>query len=205
MLPTMKQATGSKTPNLIHKVSIQLALDGHSFSTPLPAAAGEEPVEVELLTPKTMLVPAELFDEERGAELLAANGMAPSGDECVVCSDPAQETVALMAVPAAALQPVAERFGERLFYTSPLLHAVATTTPVVWLCLRSGLLYVRVCDPALQLAEVIPAPDEADILYFIERLSGSFELKHYALRAVGDDPRALMKLLGPLFSEATCE
>ena len=125
--------------------------------------------------------------------------------EAVVCSDPAQETVALMAVPAAALQPVAERFGERLFYTSPLLHAVATTTPVVWLCLRSGLLYVRVCDPALQLAEVIPAPDEADILYFIERLSGSFELKHYALRAAGDDPRALMKLLGPLFSEATCE
>ena len=160
----MKQATGSKTPNPIHKVSIQLALDGHSFSTPLPAAAGEEPVEVELLTPKTMLVPAELFDEERGAELLAANGMAPSGDECVVCSDPAQETVALMAVPAAALQPVTERFGERLFYTSPLLHAVATTTPVVWLCLRSGLLYVRVCDPALQLAEVIPAPDEADVL-----------------------------------------
>ena len=81
MQPTMKQATGSKTPNPIHKVSIQLALDGHSFSTPLPAAAGEEPVEVELLTPKTMLVPAELFDEERGAELLAANGMAPSGDE----------------------------------------------------------------------------------------------------------------------------
>ena len=141
----MKQATGSKTPNPIHKVSIQLALDGHSFSTPLPAAAGEEPVEVELLTPKTMLVPAELFDEERGAELLAANGMAPSGDECVVCSDPAQETVALMAVPAAALQPVTERFGERLFYTSTLLHAVATTTPVVGLCLRSGPFYVRGC------------------------------------------------------------
>ena len=100
---------------------------------------------------------------------------------------------------------MAERFGERLFYTSPLLHAVATTTPVVWLCLRSGLLYVRICDPALQLAEVIPAPDEADILYFIERLSGSFELTHYALRAAGDDPRALMKLLGSLFSEATCE
>ena len=74
----MKQATGSKTPNPIHKVSIQLALDGHSFSTPLPAAAGEEPVEVELLTPKTMLVPAELFDEERGTRRWAPSHPKPS-------------------------------------------------------------------------------------------------------------------------------
>ena len=203
----MKQVTGSNTPQATNKVSIQLTLDGHSFSAhgldgEFP---GEEPVEAELLTARTMLVPEEVLGTGDAGTLLAANGMAPSGDECVVCSDPAQETVALMAVPAAALQPVTERFGERLFYTSPLLHAVATTTPVVWLCLRSGLLYVRICDPALQLAEVIPAPDEADILYFIERLSGSFELTHYALRAAGDDPRALMKLLGPLFSEATCE
>lgn len=72
----MRQATGSNTPQSGNKVSIQLSLDGHSFSVPalseLPA--GEAPVTVELLLPGTMLVPGELFDAERGAEMLAANG-----------------------------------------------------------------------------------------------------------------------------------
>ena len=46
----MRQATGSNTPQSGNKVSIQLSLDGHSFSVPalseLPA--GEAPVTVEL-------------------------------------------------------------------------------------------------------------------------------------------------------------
>ena len=70
----MKQATGSNTPQSGNKVSIQLSLDGHSFSVPaLPELpAGEAPVTVELLLPRTMLVPGELFDAEWGAEMLAA-------------------------------------------------------------------------------------------------------------------------------------
>ncbi len=79
----MRQATGSNTPQSGNKVSIQLSLDGHSFSVPalseLPA--GEAPVTVELLLPRTMLVPGELFDAERGAEMLAANGMPPTAEE----------------------------------------------------------------------------------------------------------------------------
>ena len=63
----MKQATGSNTPQSINKVSIQLTLDGHSFSAPALSGEfpGDGPVEVELLTPRTMLVPEELFDEEQ--------------------------------------------------------------------------------------------------------------------------------------------
>ena len=58
----MKQATGSNTPQSINKVSIQLTLDGHSFSAPALSGEfpGDGPVEVELLTPRTMLVPEEL-------------------------------------------------------------------------------------------------------------------------------------------------
>ena len=84
----MRQATGSNTPQSGNKVSIQLSLDGHSFSVPalseLPA--GEAPVTVELLLPRTMLVPGELFDAERGAEMLAANGMPPTAEESVVAA-----------------------------------------------------------------------------------------------------------------------
>ena len=96
----MRQATGSNTPQSGNKVSIQLSLDGHSFSVPalseLPA--GEAPVTVELLLPRTMLVPGELFDAERGAEMLAANGMPPTAEESVVASDPEAEFVAVTAI-----------------------------------------------------------------------------------------------------------
>ena len=77
----MKQATGSNTPQSINKVSIQLTLDGHSFSAPALSGEfpGDGPVEVELLTPRTTLVPEEFFDEACAGELLAAAGMVTMG------------------------------------------------------------------------------------------------------------------------------
>ena len=71
----MKQATGSNTPQSGNKVSIQLSLDGHSFSAPALSGEfpGDGPVEVELLTPRTTLVPEEFFDEACAGELLAAH------------------------------------------------------------------------------------------------------------------------------------
>lgn len=111
----MRQATGSNTPQSGNKVSIQLSLDGHSFSVPalseLPA--GEAPVTVELLLPRTMLVPGELFDAERGAEMLAANGMPPTAEECVVSSDPEAEFVAVTAINREALRQVEEKLGRQ--------------------------------------------------------------------------------------------
>lgn len=47
----------------------------------LGTACRRGPGEVELLLPRTMLVPGELFDAERGAEMLAANGMPPTAEE----------------------------------------------------------------------------------------------------------------------------
>lgn len=75
----MKQATGKtdSRPN-VKKVSIQLALDGHSFS--IVGGQGilpEATVKVEILTTRTLLVPEELFDSQQAATLLAADGKAP--------------------------------------------------------------------------------------------------------------------------------
>ena len=73
----MRPVTGSNTPQAGYTVSIQRSLDGHSFSVPALSdiPADRTAVQVELLLPRTMLVPAELFDEKHAAELLAANGM----------------------------------------------------------------------------------------------------------------------------------
>ena len=213
----MRQATGSNTPQSGNKVSIQLSLDGHSFSAhgldgEFP---GEEPVVAELLTARTMLVPEEglgtgdagtLLDAERGAEMLAANGMPPTAEESVVASDPEAEFVAVTAINREALRQVEEKLGDRARFTTPLLHTPANTAKTVWMSRRAGLLYIKVYDGGeLQLAEAIPAATDTDAAYFFERLDGCFPLKEYELRIAGDNPKAARKLLGKRFRQTTCE
>ena len=203
----MKQATGSNTPQSINKVSIQLTLDGHSFSA--PALSGEfpgaGPVEVELLTPRPTLVPEEFFDEACAGELLAAAGMAALPGECPVWSAPQQNAVAVMAAAENALAAVHERLGGRARYTTPLLCVPQTSVPTVWMYYAAGLLYIKVYDGKLRFAEVVPAPDEADLLYMLERLGSEFRLRDYTLRIGSGDGRALKRKLGGYFRQIVCE
>lgn len=203
----MKQVTGSNTPQSINKVSIQLTLDGHSFSAPALTGEfpGDGPVEVELLTARTMLVPEEFFDEGRAGELLAANGMAALPGECTVWSAPQQNAVAVMAAAEDALRAVRERLGDRARYTTPLLHAPQTSVPTVWMYYAADVLYIKVYDGKLRFAEVVPAPDEADLLYFLERLGSEFRLKDYALRIGSGNGRTLKRKLSGYFKRIVCE
>ena len=204
----MKQVTGSNTPQATNKVSIQLTLDGHSFSAhgldgEFP---GEEPVEAELLTARTMLVPEEVLGTGDAGTLLAANGMAPAAEERAVCSLPVQGIVAVMAAHREALRQVEEKLGDRARFTTPLLHTPANTAKTVWMRRRAGLLYIKVYDGGeLQLAAAIPAATDTDAAYFFERLDGCFPLKEYELRIAGDNPKAARKLLGKRFRQTTCE
>ena len=186
----MKQVTGSNTPQATNKVSIQLTLDGHSFSAPALSGEfpGDGPVEVELLTPRTMLVPEELFDEEHA-----------------VCSLPVQGIVAVMAAHREALRQAEEKLGDRILYTTPLLREVQAGTPTVWAYRTAGLLYIKVYDGSLRFAGVIPAPDTADVCYFTERLEKEFALKSCELRISGDDAKECGKLLKGYFKRIVCE
>lgn len=204
----MKQVTGSKQPETINKVSIQQSLDGHSFS--LPDLSGNfpdgSPVEVEVLTPCTMLVPSELFDEHVAHALLAANGTPAGDDESTVCSDPAQPIVAVMALPSKILRLLTEKFGGRIRFTTPLLHELPQREPTVWIYRTQGFLYIKVTDGAtLQFAEVVPAANEAETLYFLERSGTEFSWKDYRLRIAGDEPKQLRKWIGKWFKETICE
>lgn len=203
----MKRATGSNHPLSAQKVSIQLALDGHSFSTAdLPdAPAGDGTVEMELLTGKTMLVPAEAFDAHAARMLLAGAGISVGADECVVSSDPQARILALMAIPSAASAMLHEKYGQRGRFSSPLLHDPSLQRRCVWIYRNGRLLYIKVYDDRLQLAEVIDAPEEADIVYFIERLETVYPAKKYTLLLAGENSRALGKLIGKRFKETLCE
>ena len=203
----MRPVTGSNSPQAGNTVSIQRSLDGHSFSVPAlsDVPAGHDPVQVELLLPRTMLVPAELFDEEHAAELLAANGMPPAADECAVCCGREEDYAAVAAINREALRLVQAKLGNRARFTTPLLRTPRNATKTVWMCRRAELLYIKVYDGKLRFAEVVPAPDEADLLYMLERLGSEFRLRDYTLRIGSGDGRALKRKLGGYFRQIVCE
>lgn len=201
----MKQVTGSNPSRPTIEVSIQLALDGHSFSVRGLDTAAAGPVTAEVLTPRTMLVPEALADPQHASEWLATAGLAPLSGETAVCSAPHEGIAAVMALPAAALQQVRERLGEQIRFTTPLLDAPASRQRSVLLLRRAGLLYIKVYDDTLRFAEVIPAPTEADVLDLAERLGAEFPLREYGLHLAGEETKQLCRLLGKRFGKVSCE
>lgn len=162
-------------------------------------------MEVELLTARTMLVPEEAFDAGNAGALLAANGMAATAEECVVCSLPVQGIVAVMAAHRDAVKQAEEKLGERIRYTTPLLGEIQACLPTIWAYRTAELLYIKVYDGRLHFAAVIPVPDEADICYFMERLGAEFRLEDYEFRISGTDAKACGKLLKGYFKRIVCE
>ena len=201
----MRQATGRINPRpAVNKVSIQLALDGHSFSRsgePRPEAEAGEVLTVEILTPRTLLVPEALFAPERAAQLLAADGKAPLPGETTVWSAPTDGVVAVMALPEEALGALP---GTAHAYTTPLLDSLNPTQPTLLVQSAGGYLYIKGWHAGLRLAEVLPAPTEADILYAVERLEPEFPAGQFALRVAGPRAKELAKLLKPLYPDTQC-
>lgn len=202
----MKLVTGkTDSAESPKKVSIQLSLDGHSFSALPGDFPGEDSVRVELLTPKTMLVPEELFDCDHAGELLAAGGMAPDADECAVSGEPQGGVVALMAWPAEDVRRIRQTLGSRVRFATPLLDMPALTEAGVWADLVSGLLYIKVFGDRLRMAEVIPAASEADVLYLFERLNAEFPLAEQVLYLT-QRAKPLRKSIGKRFKRiVSCE
>lgn len=201
----MKQETGSNSTSSANKVSIQLALDGHSFSAMDLNTDLSGDVELEVITPRTLLVPTELFDTQNAPALLSAAGIPLAADESVIWSDPQAEVIAMMIIGAEALADVHRRFGDRAHFTAPLLRTLPITMPSVWMCWMPGVLYIKVYREGLQFAEAVSASTEADVLYFTQRLGVQFPLKEFQLRITGTNPKALRKVLGKRFKDSICE
>lgn len=207
----MRRATGSKAPHSVDKVSIQHSLDGHSFSVSglEGVPPGSEAVDVEVLTPQTLLVPAGLFEAEGAADLLAAAGMACTGEQQAVWSvpttiAPVTEVVAVMAAETEAVRKVYDRLGYRAAFTTPLLGKSAAAN-TVFLHRQAGILYIKVFTRALGMAEAIPAATEADVLYFMDRLAQAFPLETMRAHLSGTHAERLRKLIGKRFKKAVCE
>ena len=203
--------------NTNKQVSIQLALDGHSFSIQgathatqrevdgeqtgnvlvtekeqeqkpgLEAVyqeqqALQEAVQIEVLTAKSVLVPQVFFAPEDAASLLTMQGVALTDEEVILtASDPQHnDAVAVMAVPRTLQEYIAEHYGDEVRYTTPLLHVPTVLEPTVYLCDTGSLIYIKVYEPHLTLAEVIAATD-VDLEFLLHRLTMQLDVGRYVL------------------------
>lgn len=204
----MRQATGkTNVREVSREVSIQLLLDGHSFSELPQARTTDGPQTIELLTARTLLVPAELADEERGGQLLAAAGLPLEEGECPLwVRSETEPLAAVMAVSRETLRRIEERYGNEARYSTPLLRPAATDRPAVWIHLAGGLLYIKVTDRgALQLAEALPLDGEGETHYLLAALGEEFPLAGCELHLSGDCPKSLLALFRKTFKRVTCE
>lgn len=206
----MKQVTGkTNVRDVSREVSIQLLLDGHSFSELRPSGAAappKSPGTIGLLTRKTLLVPAEFADESRGAELLAAAGMALDRGECAywLRSEPG-DRAAVAAIDGELLQRIHACYGKEARYTTPLLHPLSAERPAAAIDLLGGLLYIKVSDGDLQLAEVLPVAEESEVLFLLGALQEEFRLADYELHLTGDFSRSLLNIFKTTFKRVICE
>lgn len=149
-----------------------------------------------ILTHKTTLVPAEIFRPEEATLCLEFCGLRCEASECVVWSEPREGVVAVMA----ADRSVVEQYPKGTPYRTPLLEGpVAPTEPTVWLAGYGNLLYIKVYDPTLRLAEVLHLESEEDILYYVATLGEMIPTRKYRLQTAGEDPAVLKRLLKSQF------
>lgn len=199
----MKPATGKTDPALAsEKVSIRLNSGGHSFRDEELEGIDRREVVCEVLTPKTVAIPAEWFDPARVAAYLEASGAA-CNDEAAVWSRPAQGMVAVMALARAAAEALARRCDDRVRYTSPLLAvAPSEQEPCVLLRIEQGVYYINVWEAGLRLAEAFPLERTDDPLCRIARLDGEFGFGRFTCYFRGDG--SLRKALKPYFKRVVC-
>lgn len=200
----MKPATGKTDPAAaLERMSIRLRPDGHSFRDGrLVEGEGHDTV-CEVLTPKTVLVPQELFDPRQAGGYLNAAGTPCDDGEMPVWSDPEEGIVAVMALPRIEAESLGRPNGGRMRFTTPLLGKAPGGKPVVQLRIGQGAYCVKVWDGGLRLAEAFPLDGPDDPLFTVARLDGMFGFGRFDCLLYGDT--SLRKPLKPYFRHVVCE
>ena len=140
-------------------MSIRLRSGGHSFPKELPAEyAAADRVVCSVLTHKNAVGTGRgLRTGNRLRNYLSLAGLGCAETECAVYSDPQRQQIAVMAVDKECRRQLAETAGDRVTFTSPLLFQPKFAGQGAWLIHTDGLLYIKIYDNVLRLAEVVRA------------------------------------------------
>lgn len=188
--------------NTNKKVSIRLT-GGHSFSVPEQLGKIEL---VELLTERTLLVPEQFYATEGVHTAFAAAGMPIEQEDVILPIRTDKGMMALVAVSAAEKEQLDALMAEGGRYTTPLLHPVGNIEPTIWICDTEDLIYIKVYDPKLQMAEVVSIEDEADRDYLLARLTESCDEQRYTVRLqLRSNEKRILRQYKNYFKRLQCE
>ena len=179
---------------------------GHSFSSADIEAArnASQPVVVNLISAKTTLVPAELFDKEHAIDYLHDVGLYPAHNECVVYSKENEGIVAVMAINAECYKQLQEAVTHGLSFIMPLMEEYEEMYKGCAIHLEGDVLYVYINDNGLRFAEVMECTTDADVLYYLTKIGEAYNFNNMYARATGDTKR-LLPLTKHLFKDIVCE
>ena len=182
-------------------VSIRLT-GGHSFSVP----TAEKVDVVELLTDHTLLVPAQFYAAEGVRAAFAASGMTLDNEMEIIPIRTDKGMMALVALTTDEHEALKRAYGEEVRYTTPLLSPVGNIEPTIWLCDTGDLIYIKVYDPTLQMAEVVPVEDAADRDYLLARLTQSCDPNRYTVRLnLRTNDKSILRQYKNYFKRLQCE
>ena len=182
-------------------VSIRLT-GGHSFSVP----TAEKVDVVELLTEHTLLVPEQFYAAEGVRAAFAASGMTLDSEMEIIPIRIDKGMRALVALTTDEHEALKRAYGEEVRYTTPLLSPVGNIEPTIWLCDTGDLIYIKVYDPKLQMAEVVPVEDAADRDYLLARLTQSCDPNRYTVRLnLRTNDKSILRQYKNYFKRLQCE
>ena len=182
-------------------VSIRLT-GGHSFSVP----TAEKVDVVELLTDHTLLVPEQFYAAEGVRAAFAASGMTLDSEMEIIPIRTDKGMMALVALTTDEHEALKRAYGDEVRYTTPLLSPVGNIEPTIWICDTGDLIYIKVYDPKLQMAEVVPIEDAADRDYLLARLTQSCDPNRYTVRLnLRTNDKSILRQYKNYFKRLQCE
>lgn len=185
-------------------MSVRIVLDGHNFeraAAELEKHAAADSALVSFDTAKTVLVPAHLCEQGVEESYLRFNGMPLADGEQAVVSEAEDDIVAVMAVSSAVAGLVADRFGEKVRFTSPLLEIACGRKRDVNIFLTAENAYIAVWEKGLRMAEALPDNSVDSLLYYMQVLGRSFKLRRFTINLTGADTSEAAAALSQYFDK----
>lgn len=188
------------------KVSIRLMSGGHSFSREAVdeiAAGLKGAAVVEIVTPRVTLVPTTMFHEEELENYLHMVGHGHKPSEVVVVSPEVDDRVAVLAVDKECYDYLRAKFGEKLYFVSPLILSRVPKEGAI-IELAGDVMYVRIFNGGMIFGEALELSTDGDMLYWLESINTVYHIYNMRTRVKGDIAR-FTKCCNDLFTNLECE
>ena len=126
---------------------------------------------------------------------MAINGQSLLTDEVAVLSNEVDGKVAVIAVNKSAYEQLSSRFGERLYFTTPLLSASHSDEVTLVIEVSDNNYYIRLYNNGHQVAEALELCSGEELLYYVANILEitAVNIPYIYIRGAAKDTVKLLK------------